>query len=186
MKKILITCQGINEQDNYLKADIKEAGGLPYDKIVFIDSEKHLARKSPFGIWDKFGDWILGIYQGKYKIIAKEILEQLDSLQGEGVQIDLLGHSFGSIPILYSFLKSSVHINKCYLIGSPLTARAFFVRKAAKRVFENLIKGKVQGLVFCYNNKDHISCKPWKFAEENRAIGNGHNSVNYLKELKFH
>lgn len=175
--RALICSQGVSPKKNYMRKHVERyLGG--YSKIVYIDSEKHLATWSLFGIWDRFGDWFEGVYKDKHILIAEDIKKAFNELQEQGYMVDGLGHSFGTIP-LYS---SECKFNNLIFTGSPLTSRISFVQKRAREAVGSF-QSKAECFLYLFNNKDRVCSKPYAYAGKSIKAGHGHKFKKYCKEL---
>ena len=185
MNKALICVQGISKDDKYMekafRAFTKEKG-CTYAKVVFIDTEKYLVEKSLFGIYDRFGDWWQGVYKGRYLCVSADIYDKAYRLQADGYVVDIMGHSFGTLPMMVTQFP----FKKMIACGSPLTSRFGIIRRRAESVMKySCLTNNYQDYYYFWNNRDPVCSSPLIAGGTRHVIkaGCGHGFDKYLPDM---
>lgn len=173
-RRAVVLIQGINDNSGYLLPAVKESNFTldQYDKKVYINSEKYFdkVKKSlPFYLaWipskqkDYLADlWGFFVRKDTRKQINKEVIASIRALEVDGYEIDIIGHSLGTlIALTCGNKKNNIFINNYYCLNTPLGIESPIARFVVQRTVKKYNKHfKCKNLYNLYGTGDYISSK---------------------------
>lgn len=212
--KLLVIAQGVTKKDDYVLEDLIDFLSISkqgfvyktdkhgntwimcpdksnYDVILIVNTERYLVNYSWLGIWDRLGDYIVGILFGKAKLARKAIVEAINDLLEQYPNINIIdgfGHSFGAL--LLAGLK--IKFNKLVLAGCPTSASKWLgpVSKQCKNNI-GIFNEYALHIFYLWNKKDPFCNKPlatkmvlYPWQLNNIECARGHTFYNPKKKLE--
>ena len=172
--KVLLLVQGISDEANYIGKAVRAEFPIEgYAKVINIKTEKALdeAAKTSTPFWMKMlpkkvkdkGYDIWGFFTNKtaHAWVTSLVRDEIQTWQDKGYDVDLLGHSLGTLIILCSGAKvNPVKVNKFYSFSSPCGFEFAPLRYFVKwHVWRKSTKFRAKQIINVWGDDDYIARK---------------------------
>lgn len=128
-----------------------------FDSKALTFFEKLFLFAIPARLWDRIGDYYKALRDTeRLEKISACITQKIKEVQELGYQVDVIGHSLGSLLAL----GADVDIENLYFLGSPLTSENWLIRSTANKHASIHALLNANKIYYSWSPKDFICTKP--------------------------